>query len=151
MGTLYNQKTIPYKKEWSFVYRKRTHYNTEHMAIKATIIASAGLAMLIGLMASTTPKSMPVAVFIIFFVVLYAVLAALFVLAGVGMRSLLLAKWQDRQVRRTAYWPAALLVLMLVLQSIGQLTIRDFLLIVGLGGLLYAYVHRFFAVDTSRS
>lgn len=90
----------------------------------------------------TNPENLPVAIFILVFLVLYGLSYSLIALLGLGAHNVGLIRWEHKKIERTAAFAAVLPVFLLVLQSIGQLTARDVLLAVGLFGLLFMYISR---------
>lgn len=100
------------------------------------------LAVLLAIMFGTNPEQAPPYVSMIIFVALYGVVVAIswFVLAL--MRFLGAFKWPSKRLWRYAGVGALLPVALLLLQSIGQLTVRDVALLAIFGGLVGLYVHR---------
>jgi hypothetical protein len=112
------------------------------MAHKLLIVCTLAIAGIMALFASTNPERLPAAVFIGFFVLLYGICYSLLALLGMLLRRLDIVSWSLRRVMRTALAVACLPVFLLVLQSIGQLTFKDVLLVLGLFVLLYLYFGR---------
>lgn len=100
------------------------------------------LAVLLAIMFGTNPEQVPPYVSMVIFVALYALIVALgwFVLALV--RFLGAFHWTARRQWRYAAVGAILPVALLLLQSIGQLTIRDVALLFVFGGLVVLYMRR---------
>lgn len=105
-------------------------------------IVSAALA---GVFALTRPDQLPPAVLVVVFGLLYVQLAAFLLLLALIGNKFGQFSWKPAKMRRIAYSLAVLPVFLLLLQSIGQLTWRDFLLSVAFAGLGYFYYSRFFA------
>jgi hypothetical protein len=114
--------------------------------MKRVLIPSAlgvtALAVLLAIMFSTNPEQAPPYVAIAIFVALYGVIAVLCYAALVLMRFLGVFHWSDRKLQRGASVAAILPVALLLLQSIGQLTLRDVALLLVFSGLIALYVHR---------
>lgn len=107
-----------------------------------TLVAAAAVALLF---VSTNPEKLPAAVFIGLFALVYGFFYGLFALVGVGLRKIGVLAWSDARIVRTCLAIACLPVFLLILQSIGQLTVRDVLLSSGLFVLLYLYFGRVLA------
>ncbi|HKU19248.1 MAG TPA: hypothetical protein VJP80_08390 [Candidatus Saccharimonadales bacterium] len=104
---------------------------------QAVKIVLTSLVALILLLITTQPTKLPSALLILPFVLMF------FVLTGaIG----LLLSWRSTRLTAKKYklgaLGASLPVLLLVLQSIGQLTLRDVLIIIALFALAYFYVAR---------
>lgn len=91
---------------------------------------------------STNPERLPAALFIAFFVALYAACYATLALLSVLLCMVGVIASSRRRINHTALAVACLPVFLLVLQSIGQLTVKDVLLTLGLFVLLYLYFGR---------
>lgn len=90
----------------------------------------------------TNPEHVPAAVFIAMFILLYGFCYSLLALTGVALRKIDVITWSRRRISRTAIAAACLPIFLLILQSIGQLTVKDVLLTLGLFILLYLYFGR---------
>jgi hypothetical protein len=88
---------------------------------------------------------MPSAVLALVFALLYVQSAVFLLLIALVINKLGQFAWKPAIVKRVAYSLAVLPVFLLLLQSIGQLTWRDFLLSVAFAALGYFYYSRFFA------
>lgn len=93
------------------------------------------------------PDSLPVVVLIVPFVLIYAALYYLWGLVSVAAARLLAGVQgargaPDRPRSRLGMAVSASLVLLVVLQSLGQLTLRDVLTLAGIIALGYLYVAR---------
>lgn len=109
------------------------------------LITFTGVAVLF---ATTNPEKLPAAVFIGLFALLYGFCYTILGLAGALLNRIDVISWGTTRIKRTAIAIACLPTFLLVLQSIGQLTVRDILLTVGLFVLLYLYFGRVFIKDT---
>jgi len=114
------------------------------MAHRTIILGIATTAGLVVMLLMTSPEHLPPAVFIGFFMLLYGFCYSFLALAGIVFNRLRIIQWSTRRVSRTALAIASLPVFLLVLQSIGQLTLKDVLLTSGLFILLYLYFGRVF-------
>lgn len=112
----------------------------------ASILIVCGIVLLF---VTTNPEHLPAAVFIGFFILFYVLCYSLLSLAGMLLCRLEILRWDKKRVNRTAYAVACLPVFLLVLQSIGQLTLKDILLSIGLFALLYLYFGRALLKGTS--
>ena len=112
------------------------------MVRKLLTLFAAATAATIALFAATNPERLPVAVFIGFFILFYGICYSLFALLGILLKKLDIIAWTPRRIVRTALAVACLPVFLVVLQSIGQLTVKDVLLVLGLFVLLYLYFGR---------
>lgn len=112
------------------------------MTYKLSILTFAAAIAIALLFVSTNPEKLPAAVFIGLFALVYGFFYGLFALVGIGLRKIGVLAWSDVRVVRTSLAVACLPVFLLVLQSIGQLTVRDILLSSGLFILLYLYFGR---------
>lgn len=102
----------------------------------------AALTVLLAIMFSTNPEQAPPYVAIAIFAALYGVIAVLCYASLALMRFLGMFHWSDRKLQRGASVAAVLPVALLLLQSIGQLTLRDVALLLIFSGLIVLYVHR---------
>jgi hypothetical protein len=102
----------------------------------------AALAILLAIMFSTNPEQAPPYVAIAIFIALYGVLAVICYACLAVLRFLGMFQWSDRRLRSSASVAAILPVALLLLQSIGQLTLRDVALLLVFIGLIALYVHR---------
>lgn len=107
------------------------------------LLAFAGLGIVL-LLVSTSPEKLPAAVFIGLFMLLYGFCYAVLALCGLILHKASIITWSVRRVYRTALAVACLPIFLLILQSIGQLTVKDILLTSGLSVLLYLYFGRLF-------
>ncbi len=108
-------------------------------------IATVGIGVLF---VATNPENVPAVVFIVLFLLLYALFYAALGLVILVLRRLDIISWTTRRIRRTALAVACVPVFLLILQSIGQLAIKDVVLTVGLFVLLYLYFNRTFIRST---
>lgn len=90
----------------------------------------------------TNPRSLPSIALFAIFALLYVVLVQVVVLLMFAAKKLLGVGWRTSTIRRVGFSVALLPVFLLLLQSVGQLTIRDSVLAVTLTVLLYIYSHR---------
>jgi len=109
------------------------------------LVAASGLG---ALLLMTNPEHLSPAIFIGFFMLLYGLCYSSLALAGIVFNKLGVIQWSIKRISRTALAVACLPVFLLVLQSIGQLTLKDVLLTSGLFVLLYLYFGRVFARTT---
>jgi len=84
------------------------------------------------------------------FTVLYALVFTVMMTIGVALGRLKVLRWSHSRIRRVIAGAALLPVFLLVLQSIGQLTVRDVLLAGSLALILYFYFARM-ATPTPRT
>lgn len=112
------------------------------MIIKRLTAATVLLGILIVLATTTSPANLPAAVFIGVFIAIYGVCFLVFSAVGLGAKKVGLLGWHRQKIQRLAGFSAGLLVFLLGLQSIGQLSLRDILLTIGLTALLYFYFNR---------
>jgi len=108
-----------------------------------TFVIVSGL--LVGIFSLTRPDQLPSAILVVVFALLYVQLAVLLLLAVLVVNKLGRFAWAPSTLRRLAGSAAVLPVFLLLLQSIGQLTWRDFLLSVAFAVLGYFYFVRFVA------
>ncbi|HSX43062.1 MAG TPA: hypothetical protein VLF59_03155 [Candidatus Saccharimonadales bacterium] len=112
------------------------------MPAKKHLIRTALLwATLIGFMMLTRPQKLPALLLIVPFVLLFAALVHSWVLLVPFARHLT-GKRGYAGSRRLRFTVCGGLVLVLVLQSLGQLTVRDFCTIIAIMSLGYLYVGR---------
>jgi hypothetical protein len=78
------------------------------------------------------------------FALLYVCIALCLVTILLIIKGFLAIKWTTGTIRRVGFSLALLPTFLLLLQSVGQLTLRDTLLATGLTILLYLYSHRMF-------
>jgi hypothetical protein len=105
------------------------------MKQKTFIIASASILLLI-LCMTTDPKNAPSVVLIIPFILLLIILT-------VGIQLLLrYKKWPRSKIWRVSFGAACVPLALLILQSIGQLTLRDALTLIAFFFLAYFYAGR---------
>jgi len=97
--------------------------------------------LLLGFMMLTRPQKLPVLLLIVPFVLLFAALVYTWVLL-VPLGRHLTGKRGYPGSRRLRLTVCGGLVLVLVLQSLGQLTVRDFCTIVAIAALGYLYIGR---------
>ncbi len=91
----------------------------------------------------TNPERLPAVVFIILFAALYGFVFSIVTLLGQMLRNVDVISWEVPRIRRTAAIVTCFPIFLLVLQSIGQLTVRDVLITSSLFVLLYAYFGAF--------
>lgn len=96
------------------------------------------------LFSATNPDSIPSAVFIAVFIILYGIIYSGAALVGLAMRRFGVLEWDRTRVHKTAFAVASYPVFLIILQSIGQLTVRDVILVTGFFVLGYLYVGRAF-------
>ena len=113
------------------------------MGLKPQAIRTAfAWGVLLAFMALSTPDNLPVVVFIVPFVLMYLAFYNLSRLFGI-LRARLFAKdgeWKPH--RRLGMAVSGSLVLLIVLQSLGQLTIRDVVTVIAIILLGYMYLAR---------
>jgi hypothetical protein len=102
------------------------------------------------LFTATNPERVPSAVFIILFLLLYGFCYGALVLIGGVLRKFDVIAWSSRRIKRTALAVSCFPIFLIVLQSIGQLTVRDVLLASGFFVLLYGYFNRVLANNTPK-
>jgi hypothetical protein len=112
------------------------------MIKKHSSILVASIATLLLYVNLVDPRTIPPVATFAVFGLLYVVFSQLLIVALAGLRYVLLTKWQTSTIRRVAYSLALLPTFLLLLQSVGQLTVRDALLASALTVLLYAYTYR---------
>lgn len=108
---------------------------------KTAKLAGACALLLVTLLSITRPDQLPSAVLIMPFVLMFAVLALLIALA-IGWRH----GGVSSKTLRSGCIGAILPILLLVLQSVGQLTLRDALTLFALFGITYFYMSKVNAV-----
>jgi len=101
-------------------------------------------------MTITHPDSVSLTVIMAVFTVLYALVFTVMMTIGVALGRLKVLRWSHSRIRRVIAGAALLPVFLLVLQSIGQLTVRDVLLAGSLALILYFYFARM-ATPTPRT
>lgn len=116
-------------------------YNNLMLIRHAVAIIGLAIALTI-ILVTTNPDTVKLGVLGFVFVLLYAIVFEIVVLAGLALRSFGVINWRQSRVLRVASGIAALPTFLLILQSIGQLTVRDVLLAGGLFVLLYFYFSR---------
>ena len=121
------------------------------MIKKHSILLAASIAALVLYINMVDPRTIPPVATFAVFGLLYVVFSQLLIVALAGLRFLLLTKWQTSTIRRVAYSLALLPTFLLLLQSVGQLTVRDALLASALTVLLYAYTYRMRLKTTGKS
>lgn len=119
------------------------------MVRKTSILGFVTIIGLGVLLLATNPEHLPPAIFIGFFILLYGFCYSFLALIGMAFNKLGVIQWSTKRISRTAFAVASLPVFLLVLQSIGQLTLKDVLLTSGLFILLYLYFGRVFAQPTN--
>jgi hypothetical protein len=97
---------------------------------------------------TTNPDTMPSAMFVAVFCLLYALVTSLVLEVLLALRHAGFVEWRARRMLRVAAMLAAFPVFLVVLKSIGQLTVRDIILALALFILAYLYFNR---VSTSPS
>jgi hypothetical protein len=104
------------------------------------VIAIAGI-LLLALLGTTQPARLPSVILIVPFILMFAILA---------LTIALLVAWRHENMIvksiRFGCMVALLPILLLVLQSVGQLTLRDGLTLVALFGITYFYMSKVNAV-----
>lgn len=111
--------------------------------VRKHLIIAAGMALALSIILTTThPERLPAALFIVVFALLYGLMVYALIGAGLVAVNLGLLPWQLPRIRRTAMWASVLPVFLLILQSIGQLTLQDIIITLGLFALLYLYFSR---------
>lgn len=90
----------------------------------------------------TNPDNLPAAVFITVFILLYGLIVSVLIVAGLVAKRLEMLSWPHLRIQKTAALIGVLPIFLLILQSIGLLTLRDILLAVGLCMLLFVYFTR---------
>lgn len=101
--------------------------------------------LVVGLLAvflATNPQKLSAVILFAVLVLIYIVCAQLLVLAMMLGKLLLGSGWKTSIIRRVAYSVALLPASLLFLQSIGQLTVRDVLLVVAFVVVAFLYVGR---------
>lgn len=104
---------------------------------------------LLGFMMLFQPTKLPVVVLIVPFVLLFAAIYSLWNLINL-LRTRFFTKQTWQPSRRLSLTVSLSAVLLLVLQSLGQLTLRDVLTVVAIVVLGYAYVARNLSRVTKR-
>ncbi len=99
------------------------------------------------LLIGTNPEQVPAVVFILLFLLLYGFCYGVLGLLGSVLSRFEVITWSNTRVQRTALAVASFPVFLIILQSIGQLTIRDVLLASVFFGLLYVYFNRVLTIN----
>lgn len=110
-------------------------------AIMIILISSVACSVLF---AATNPESVSSAAFIGVFILLYGLAYGVLLLIGTGLHSFGVISWPRKRLHRTVLVVAVYPVFLVVLQSIGQLTVRDMVLVTGFFVLAYLYAGRVF-------
>lgn len=142
-----------YKCQLIYDYRKlavvvflRTKTTMVSMVKRAITLIALALTGCLLLFATTNPESVASAAFIGVFMLLYMLVYGVLLLVGVGLRSFEVITWSKKRLHRTVLALSGYPVFLVVLQSIGQLTIRDVVLVTGFFVLAYLYAGRIFFV-----
>lgn len=117
---------------------------TKHIVILITCCCAIAL-----FLAMTNPKRLPPVLLIIPFVLLFLIIFLGVLAVGrviSGRQSLVRAS--ERRSRVPTFVVSALPVLLLVLQSVGQLTSKDVMIVLTIFSLAYLYIARFATVRT---
>lgn len=96
------------------------------------------------------PQTLPSVALFATFGLIYAVFAQAIILFLLIARVFLGVKWRTSTIRRVGISVALLPTFLLLLQSVGQLTVRDSILAMTLTILLYVYLHRMFGGATGK-
>lgn len=118
------------------------------MVLRHVLVLASVMVIMLVILATTHPDTVPLGLLMGIFVLIYLVVFEGMVLVGIGLHRTGLLNWNQPRVRKVAAGVAALPTFLLVLQSIGQLTVRDMLLASGLCVLLYFYLGRLTASST---
>ena len=111
--------------------------------MKYYAVTAGGLVVIIGgIFMLTDPERLPAAAYIIFFTLLYGLCVAVLSILGFAAKHMQLIPWRLRRIQKMAALVAVLPVFLLLLQSVGLLTLRDVLLAAGITILLYLYFNR---------
>lgn len=108
-------------------------------SLVASVCFSVGLVMLF---VFTNPDKIPAIIFVVVFVLLYGLFVSLGLLVLSVLRRVEILMWQRSKIIKTAFSVAGLPFILLLLQSLGQLTIKDVFLVMILFFLLYFYFSR---------
>jgi len=111
-------------------------------ALLPGLLGAISLAVLLAIMFNTNPEQVPPYVSMVIFLTLYGVVVSLGWFALALVRFLGAFHWTVKRQWRYAAIGAILPVALLLLQSIGQLTIRDVALLFVFGGLVTLYLRR---------
>jgi len=102
----------------------------------------ASLAGLAAIMFGTSPEQAPPYVSILIFLLLYGAVSALLYFVLRLVRFLGVFHWSSHRMWRYAFMGAVVPVIVLLLQSIGQLTPRDIVLLIIFFGAIVLYLRR---------
>lgn len=112
------------------------------MLIKNTIALIILVSLLVGIFLGTQPDNLAAWAFVVIFVLLYSVVLTVLYEIGLLLRLGGFLEWSIERTLKVAAFSAIIPVFLLLLQSIGQLTPKDIILSLALGGLGYAYYMR---------
>jgi hypothetical protein len=113
------------------------------MTIKHYILrTAASWIFLLGFMLLTEPQNLPVLLLIVPFVLLFVACSSLWKLVSAIVQHYRLERAAENRARRLRYTVCGGLVVLLVLQSLGQLTVRDVLTIAAIAVIGYLYIGR---------
>lgn len=125
------------------MYMKRIKINKIFIGLIFCVAALTAIVM------NTRPDEVPSFVFVVFFLFLY-IAFSLFALVLVRfVRSAGGFRWRSSSMRRFSFGISVVPILLLILQSIGQLTVQDTLLTFSLAVIAYFYYQRFFGKQTN--
>lgn len=114
----------------------------KHHGIFAGLLGSVFALAAIGM--NTRPDDVPSLVLVVVFLFVYLSIAFTILALLRIFRSLGGYSWRPRALRRVAFGVSIVPVLLLILQSIGQLTVQDTLLTLAFAAVAYFYYQRFF-------
>ncbi len=125
-----------------FVLCQSTHTINTDMLIKSLIVSTCLSISLAIVFLSTNPDKIPAIIFVVVFMLLYGLFVSLGLLMLSVLRRLDMLSWQRGKIMKTAFSVAGLPFILLLLQSLGQLTLKDVFLVMVLFFLLYFYFSR---------
>ena len=114
------------------------------LSLLATLTALGALFVMID------PRQLPSIALFGVFGLIYAAIALIIIIFLLILKIILGVEWRTSTIRRVGISIALLPTFLLLLQSVGQLTVRDSILAVMLTVLLYVYLHRMFGNSDSK-
>lgn len=144
MGSINCQVIYDYRLKRAVVVFLSSGITIIHMVKRATFFILSAIIGCSLLFVATNPESVPSALFIGVFVLVYGFVYGVMLLIGAGLRTFGVITWTEKRLHRTVLALACYPVFLLILQSIGQLTVRDVILATGFFVLAYLYAGRVF-------
>lgn len=113
--------------------------------MKINTLILVGATVILGMIFVTiNPQTLPSIALFGVFGLIYIIISQAVTLLLLVFKKLLGLKWRTSTIRRVGFSLALLPTFLLLLQSVGQLTVRDSALAITLTVLLYVYLHRMF-------